>query len=173
MRAIFLDRDGIINIDKGYVYRIDDFEFCDGIFDICRHFNTLGYALIVVTNQSGIGRGYYSENDFNKVTHWMLESFRRNQVHITAVYHCPHRPDQECSCRKPRPGMLLQAAKEHRINLSKSWLIGDKKSDIEAAIAAGVGNTILIDHSGERDDRKNKIDHILGSVKAAKDIIVS
>lgn len=145
MKALFLDRDGVINIDKGYVHRIEDFEFVAGIFEFCRRAQQHGFTLFVVTNQSGIGRGYYSEADFNRLTDWMLQVLSAEGVHIEQVYFCPHHPVaaageylKECSCRKPKPGMLLQAIEQHGINPDQSLMIGDSDTDIVAAERAGV-----------------------------------
>lgn len=148
--ALFLDRDGVINVDHGYVYRSEDFEFIDGIFDLCQSAQSLGYTLIVITNQAGIGRGYYTEDDFHRLTEWMCAEFEREGICISGVYFCPYHPDYgvgsykiESECRKPNPGMLLQAAKEQKIDMEKSVLIGDKKSDIEAGMSAGVELSLL------------------------------
>ncbi len=148
-KAIFLDRDGVINEDLGYVHKIEDFHFVPGVFEALCHFKSLGYKLILVTNQSGIGRGYYSEEDFKKLISWMQERLEKEGVRLDAIYYCPHHPQQGCDCRKPRPGMLLQAIKEHSIDAVSSWMIGDKPSDIEAAKRAGIKNTILLEPKGE------------------------
>lgn len=173
MRAVFLDRDGVINIEKEYLHTVEAFEFIDGVFDACRHFQHLGYKLVIVTNQSGIGRGFYTEDDFETLTLWMLEQFRRHGVLIDAVYHCPHTPDTACSCRKPNPGMMLQAAQEHNIDLSDSWMIGDKESDIEAALAAGIGHTILVRSGHAINEKESRADYLLDSIKESIDIIKS
>ena len=146
-KALFLDRDGVINIEKDYLYKIEDFEFIDGIFELCKHYQELGYLIFVVTNQSGIARGYYSEKDFNTLTTWMIEEFLRNGIHISKVYFCPHHPDisGECSCRKPNPGMLLKAKEEFDLDMVHSIIIGDKERDIEAGINAGLNETYLFD----------------------------
>lgn len=143
-RALFLDRDGVINVDHGYVCKIEDFEFCDGIFEVLKKYQKLGFLLIVVTNQSGIGRGYYSSEDFETVTAWKLDALEKQEIFIDEVYHCHHDPDSGCGCRKPAPGMLLEASEKFDIDMENSWLVGDKKSDIDAAYNAGVKNTILI-----------------------------
>lgn len=150
-KALFLDRDGIINIDKGYVYRKEDFEFVEGIFDVCRVASDNGYLLIVVTNQAGIGRGFYTEQDFQELSRWMSAEFASRKLPITAIYHCPFHPiggigeyKVDSYDRKPNPGMLLRAQQEHDLNLSESILVGDKESDIEAAINASVGCAVLI-----------------------------
>lgn len=145
MKALFLDRDGVINIDKGYVHSIDDFEFVPGIFEFCQRAEQKGFAIFVVTNQSGIGRGFYSESDFGQLTQWMCEAFAEKGVNIQQVYYCPHHPREakgqylkECDCRKPKPGMLIKAINEYGVNPDKSLMLGDSDTDIVAAKAAGV-----------------------------------
>lgn len=144
--ALFLDRDGVINHDSGYTSKAADFKFIDGIFDLCREAKRLGYLLIVVTNQAGIGRGYYSEEDFLTLTKWMCERFAHEAAPLTDVFHCPSHPEHgigkykmDSFDRKPNPGMLLRAAEIHGINLDRSIMIGDKDSDMKAALKAGVG----------------------------------
>lgn len=148
-KALFLDRDGVINIEKDYVYKIEDFEFVDGIFELCRYYQDLGFIIFVVTNQSGISRGYYSEKNFSDLTSWMIEEFAKKSIEIKKVYHCPHHPEfsEECSCRKPQPGMLLQAQKEYDVDLKNSVLVGDKERDIEAGLNAGLNETYLYDEA--------------------------
>ncbi len=146
-KAIFLDRDGVINIDKQYVCKIEDFEFIDGIFDLLRYLQKLGYILIIVTNQSGIGRGYYTQEDFDLLTSWMLERLQKESIDIKKVFHCSCAPEDLCQCRKPNPKMLLDAQKEFSLNLSSSWMIGDKKTDIDAGKNAKVGKTIFVSRS--------------------------
>ncbi|MDO6446002.1 D-glycero-beta-D-manno-heptose 1,7-bisphosphate 7-phosphatase [Colwellia sp. 1_MG-2023] len=150
-KALFLDRDGIINVDHGYVYQKEQFEFVDGIFELCLDARDKGYLLIVITNQSGIGRGMYSVEQFNLLTNWMVEQFKEKNVIIDDVYFCPHHPLKgkgeyliDCQCRKPAPGMILQAAEKHHIDLKQSVFIGDKASDMKAAMAAGIKNRLLI-----------------------------
>ena len=150
-KAVFLDRDGVINEDLAYVNKIEDFKFIDGVFDACRYFKQLGYRLIIVTNQSGIGRGYYSEPEFAALTDWMKSQFVDNDCEIDAVYFCPHHPEKavapyllQCECRKPAPGMLLRGIKDFDLLPSACVMIGDKPSDIAAAQAAGVGRKILL-----------------------------
>lgn len=158
-KAIFLDRDGVINEDHGYTFLPEDFDFLEGVFPACRRFVSSGYKLIVVTNQSGIARGYYSEEEFETVTDYMLEKFRQQGINIDAVYHCPHHAKEgfgdykvECDCRKPKPGMLLKAALEYNIDLSESVMIGDKVSDMQAGKAAGVKTCVLISQSKSLND---------------------
>ncbi|MFA5234603.1 MAG: D-glycero-beta-D-manno-heptose 1,7-bisphosphate 7-phosphatase [Sulfurimonas sp.] len=148
-RALFLDRDGVVNIEINYLYKIEDFEFVEGIFELCKKYQDRGYIIVIVTNQSGIARGYYSKEDFNYLTLWMIKEFAKHKIDIKKVYYCPHHPEISgaCSCRKPEPGMFLEAQKEFDIDLKNSILVGDKESDIEAAFAAGVGETYLFDEN--------------------------
>ncbi len=150
-KAIFLDRDGVINIDKSYLYKKEDFIFCDGIFELLKYVIGLGYELFIITNQSGIARGYYNEDDFQKLTSWMLKEFEKKNIKIKKVYYCPHLPEDKCECRKPKPKMLKDAIKEFAINPKNSWMIGDKLSDMEAAKNAEVPNTILISDQNEKN----------------------
>jgi D-glycero-D-manno-heptose 1,7-bisphosphate phosphatase len=145
-RVLFLDRDGVINLDSGYTSSAENFVFIEGIFDLCRAAKRMGYLLIVVTNQAGIGRGYYSEQDFLILTGWMRERFEAEGAPVTDVFYCPYHPEhgigrykKDSLCRKPNPGMLLIAAKKHEIDLGRSIMIGDKDSDMQAASKAGVG----------------------------------
>jgi D-glycero-D-manno-heptose 1,7-bisphosphate phosphatase len=148
-KALFLDRDGVVNVEINYLYKIENFEFIDGIFELCNHYQNMGYLIFIVTNQSGIDRGYYNEDDFNILTLWMIEEFAKRGIEIKKVYFCPHHPDISgtCNCRKPSSGMLLEAQKEFNIDLKKSILVGDKESDIEAAISAGIKETYLFDEN--------------------------
>ena len=157
-RAIFLDRDGVINIDKNYVHKIEDFEFAKGAKEALKHFLDDRYILIVITNQSGIGRGYYTKKDFEKLTNWMLNELKKDSIFIKKVYFCPHKPEDKCECRKPNPKMILDAKKEFNLDLKNSWLIGDKESDIEAGLNAGIKKTILI------GDRPSKAKYVVKSI---------
>ena len=145
-RALFLDRDGVINHDSGYTSSAENFRFIEGIFDLCRAAKRLGYLLIVVTNQAGIGRGHYSEEDFLALTEWMLSRFKIEGAPITDVFFCPYHPEhgvgdykKDSFDRKPNPGMLQRAAEKHGLDLGRSIMIGDKDSDMYAACKAGVG----------------------------------
>jgi len=152
-KALFLDRDGVINIEKNYVYKIEDFEFIDGIFELTKSFQDKGYLIIVITNQAGIGRGYYTAKDFHVLNDWMIDQFKQKGITITDVYYCPFHPThgideykQDSFDRKPNPGMILKAKNQYDINLSESILIGDKDSDIQAGENARVGENILIEN---------------------------
>lgn len=139
-KALFLDRDGTINTDHGYVYRPEDFEFLPGIFELCARAQELGYLIIVITNQSGIARGYYTEEDYAKLTAHMVEQFAERGIAIADVLHCPELTGPN---RKPEPGLFLQARQRHGIDMAASISVGDKPRDVEAAERAGVGRNFL------------------------------
>jgi len=157
-KALFLDRDGVINVEKNYLYKIEDFEFIDGIFEVCKYYEKLGYIIIVITNQSGIARDFYNEEDFLTLTKWMNERFSQEGTHISEVYFCPHLPaiSGRCQCRKPNPGMILEAADKYNIDIKNSVLIGDKERDIEAGLNAGIEENYLFDLNGSVKSSKAK-----------------
>jgi D-glycero-D-manno-heptose 1,7-bisphosphate phosphatase len=144
-KALFIDRDGVINVDKVHVFRKTDFEFTEGIFDLCRKYLSYGYLIIVITNQAGIAKGLYTVEDFDKLTDWMIRQFKDKGITISKVYYCPHHPDitGPCQCRKPNPGMILKAVKEFNLDISECILIGDKESDLEAGRRAGIPESNL------------------------------
>ncbi len=144
--CLFLDRDGIINKDVGYAYRPEQMQFMPSIFSVCRYFQRRGYLIVIVTNQSGIARNYYGEDDFSALNIWLKHEFLRRGIVLNSIKHCPHHPtiSGDCDCRKPRPGMLLEAAKELNIDLKNSIMIGDKSSDMQAGCHAGVGFNVWI-----------------------------
>lgn len=150
-KAAFLDRDGVINVDNGYVYRWEDFEFLPGVIEALRLLQGLGYRLVIVTNQSGVARGYHSVADVEKLGERLAAHLSSEGVGIAGIYYCPHLPSgqvaefaRECDCRKPMPGMITLASRELGLDLSRSVLIGDKLTDIEAANRAGVARAFLI-----------------------------
>ena len=145
----------MINVDHGYTVAIKDFEFVPGALEACRLLEDAGYALVVVTNQSGIGRGLYTRQEFSKLTDWMRAQFAAAGAPLAGVYFCPHHPTEAegeylraCDCRKPAPGMLLDAARELNLDLSRSLMFGDRATDLEAARAAGVPHRILLGTNG-------------------------
>ncbi len=149
-RALFLDRDGVINVDHGYVHQVRDFEFMPGIFDLARAATKQGYKIIVITNQAGIGRGFYSPAQFHELTAWMCGQFEAQGAPVAKVYFSPYHPTEglgvylkDDMSRKPNPGMILEARSDFDLDLASSVLIGDKPSDIAAGLAAGVGRNIL------------------------------
>ncbi len=169
-RALLLDRDGVINENGRYLCRSEDIRFLDGIFPLCHAAQEKGYRIIIVTNQSGIGRGYYTEEDFSELTRWMCGEFLEQGVTITQVYYCPYHPDKgigryrvDSEDRKPNPGMILKARDEFDLDLQSSILIGDKDSDMEAGRRAGVGTLLLL--SGKIAGEAGKDVHILHSLR--------
>ncbi|WJV61767.1 D-glycero-beta-D-manno-heptose 1,7-bisphosphate 7-phosphatase [Pectobacteriaceae bacterium CE70] len=149
--AIFLDRDGTINVDHGYVHEIDQFQFIDGVIDAMSELKRMGFALVLVTNQSGIARGKFTEDQFMRLTEWMDWSLVDRGVDLDGIYFCPHHPDvgsdeyrQQCDCRKPKPGMLEAAQHHLDIDMAASYMVGDRAEDMQAAISAGVGTKVLV-----------------------------
>lgn len=149
--ALFLDKDGVINVNHGYVCMPERTDFIGGIFDLCRTATQHGWLNVVVTNQAGIGRGYYTEQEFKAYMDWVRAEFDRNGARLDAVYYCPHHPVhgqgaylRDCDCRKPKPGMILTAQRELDLDLGGSMLVGDSASDAEAGGAAGVGRIVLL-----------------------------
>lgn len=147
--ALFLDKDGVINVNHGYVCTPERTDFIDGIFELCRVSMLHGFLNVVVTNQAGIARGYYTEHDFTRYMDWVRNEFRKRGAQLDAVYYCPHHPLHgrgdylfDCDCRKPKPGMFLKAAGDLNLDLAGSVLLGDSASDIAAGRAAGVGTLV-------------------------------
>jgi D-glycero-D-manno-heptose 1,7-bisphosphate phosphatase len=150
-RAVFLDRDGVINVDHGYVHRVDDFRFVPGSPQALLRLQSAGWRLVVVTNQSGIARGLYTLDDYERFTAHLRQELTAFGVQLDAVLSCPHLPDAAvtayrlaCQCRKPGPGMLLRAASALSIDLPRSVIVGDRLSDVQAGRAAGLGRCVLV-----------------------------
>jgi D-glycero-D-manno-heptose 1,7-bisphosphate phosphatase len=162
--ALFLDRDGVINVDRGYIHRSDQFEFVPGIFELARFWtNELRRPIVVVTNQSGIGRGYFSEDSYADLTRWMCDRFAAEGTTITRVYHCPYHPlegtgkyRRDHPWRKPKPGMILQAVSDLGLDPTRCAIVGDKVSDMEAGAEAGIGLRVLI---GPPDAKSGETTH--------------
>jgi D-glycero-D-manno-heptose 1,7-bisphosphate phosphatase len=169
-RALLLDRDGVINREISYLYRIQDFEFLPGVIGACRRFQDAGYLLIIITNQAGIARGYYSETDFHVLNDWMIDQFKKSGVWLARVLYSPFHPDglgqyrRDSFCRKPNPGLILQAQKEYDLDLPLSILVGDKESDIEAGLAAKVGKCILVRSGCPIDESATKAHAVMNSL---------
>jgi D-glycero-D-manno-heptose 1,7-bisphosphate phosphatase len=170
-KAIFLDRDGVINVEKDYVYKIEEFEFIDGLFERLKKFQELGYLLFIITNQSGIGRGYYSIKDFEVLTAWMLKEFEKEGITISQVEFCPHSPEQICQCRKPKTGMIDNILKNFNIDLEHSWLIGDKDADIQCAKNAHIKNTIQVKSGHTFDETQSQADFVCESIVECLEVV--
>lgn len=173
--ALFLDRDGVINLDHGYVHKIEDFEFIPGIFDLVRAANNSGYLVIVITNQAGIGRGYYSTQKFLHLSEWMIQRFLEQNAYIDEVFFCPFHPIHglgefklDSPNRKPNPGMLLDAIEKHNIDPAKSLLVGDKFTDIEAGKAAGVSVNLLYTADDVEYAQRYKISSLMDAISFIK-----
>ena len=163
-KILFLDRDGVINIEKDYLYKVEDFEFIEGIFDLCTYFQNHDYRIVVVTNQSGIARGYYTEDDFLILSDWMRKIFSSKGIDIYKINFCPHHPSitGKCNCRKPNPGMLYDLGNEFEVDYKNSVMVGDKERDIEAGINAGLETTYLFSEDGSilKSKAKRIVNHL-------------
>ena len=149
-KAVFLDRDGTINVDKDYLHKISDFEYIDGVLEALLSITEMGFLIVIVTNQSGIARGYYGEDDFRKLNDWMIQDLKAKGINIAGVYYCPHLPDGsvskyaiECSCRKPATGLFWRAKKELNIDMDKSVAIGDKIRDLSICLETKAHGILL------------------------------
>mgnify|MGYP003956031721 FL=1 len=169
--SIFLDRDGVINIDEGYTHKWSEFIFIDGVLEALKHLSDLDKNLIIVTNQSGIARGYYTEQDYLQLEKMMLNAMKNVGIKILDVYHCPHHIDGSiaslsisCSCRKPSPGMILSAIKEHNLDASRSIILGDKESDIEAGENAKLAGKYLIKNDYDASKFRSNADDVFESL---------
>jgi D-glycero-D-manno-heptose 1,7-bisphosphate phosphatase len=171
INTIFLDRDGVINEESNYLHKVDDFKFINGVFEACKHFLNQDYQIIIITNQSGISRGYFSEKDYQVLTNWMLEQFNNHGIEILDIFYCPHSASANCKCRKPKPGMFIQAQKKHEINMKNSWMIGDSERDINAAKSAGINNTILVRSGHKVNEPLSKAKFIFNSIIDSKKVI--
>lgn len=159
-RAVFLDRDGTINIEKDYLYQIRDFEFIPGTEEAIRLLNQAGFMVIVVTNQSGVARGYYTEEDVESLHRHIDRELGKYGAHVDAWYYCPHHNSGRgsyalpCNCRKPLPGMLRKAAERYGIDLGNSFMIGDKLADVEAGLAAGCSTILVRTGYGAKEEQQ-------------------
>jgi D-glycero-D-manno-heptose 1,7-bisphosphate phosphatase len=174
-RAVFLDRDGTINEEKEYLYRIEDCQLIPNAAEAIRLLNEAGFMVVVVTNQSGIGRGFYDEGKLEELHRHMEQELSRSGARIDAWYFCPHHPDhgtgdyrRECACRKPLPGMLLQAAEDLAIDLANSFMVGDKLADIEAGIGAGCCSLLVRTGYGREEEQ-----YLPRDVRAFDDILAA
>lgn len=165
--AVFFDRDGVVNIDDEYIYKIEDFVYVDGFLELLKSCKQKGYLLFVVTNQSGIGRGYYSLEDFLALSDFMQDDLKNKLgFGFDKIYFCAHKPEANCPCRKPKSGMIDQACKDFSINLAQSYIIGDKESDVESGIKAGIKTTILFSKKTNVKSKANVITDCLYKVNS-------
>jgi len=175
VRAAFIDRDGVINEERNYVYKIQDFVLLPGVLEALKIFQDNGFLLIVVTNQAGIARGYYDSKAVEELHFYMRSLFSDSGIMIDKIYYCPHHREGivkkyaiDCNCRKPAPGMLIQAVNEFNIDTAQSVLIGDKISDIQAGRRAGVGCNVLVE-SGHPFETSTRFlaDYVVADLLAA------
>ena len=171
IKAVFLDRDGVLNHENEYLHRIEDFKFIDGAIEALSYLQSKNFSLFIITNQSGIGRGYYSLKDYKTLTRWMLKELLKHKINILKVEYCPHVSDDNCSCRKPRTGMIDSIMKSWHIDIKNSWLVGDKESDIQCAINAGIKNTIQVKTGHKFVAKKSKAKYVFKSLKEIKRVI--
>ena len=153
--AVFLDRDGTINVEKNYLYRVEDWEWIPGALEAIRGFNHMGYLVIVVTNQAGVARGYYTREDVEHLHKFVMASARKEGAFIHGIYYCPHHfrygAIRDCGCRKPKSGLFLQAVKDFNISLEESYMIGDKLSDMQAAVPIGIKPILVLTGYGQSE----------------------
>ncbi len=169
-RYVFLDRDGTLVQDAGYTHRVDDYVRLPGVVVGLSRLAAAGFRFAIVTNQSGIGRGYYDESAFHAFQRHLVADLGACDIRIDATYFCPHRPDQGCPCRKPEPGLILQACRELDAAPAASWLIGDAPSDVEAARRAGRGGAVRVGALGDVHDPS---DRVVDDLEAAADWILA
>ncbi|MBX4181217.1 D-glycero-beta-D-manno-heptose 1,7-bisphosphate 7-phosphatase [Sodalis sp. CWE] len=164
LSAVFLDRDGTINIDYGYVHEVSNFHFIDGSINAMQELQNMKFILVIITNQSGLARGFFRKDQFFYLTKWINRSLKNYGINLKGTYFCPHYPPinvgtfhQGCSCRKPKPKMLLEAQRHLCIDMSSSYMVGDKEEDMLAAKAAGVGTRVLVRSGKNITEKANKI----------------
>lgn len=172
-KVIFLDRDGTINVEKSYLYKWEDFEFEKNAIEGLKELKNLGYEFIVVTNQSGIGRGYYTEENLVALNNQMTQKLKEFGIEILECFYCPHHPEKgigkykvDCNCRKPNPGMLLEGIKKYDVDIENSFMIGDKKGDLEAGKKASLKSILVLTGYGKKIEEEVK-----GNYLIAKDLL--
>ena len=166
-KAIFLDRDGTINFDKNYLYKINDFVFIPGAIEALKMLQQAGFLLIIITNQSGIARGFYTEEDFQRLNSWVLAELEKNGIKISAVYYCPHSPDAKCQCRKPNLGLFETAIKDFDIDIASSFAVGDKLRDCAICEKTKCKGFLI---TNKKETRKN-IKNVSSLLEAAEYIV--
>lgn len=170
IKAVFIDRDGTINDDKdGYIYKINDFVYLPGVIKGLKKLSQSDYKIIIISNQSGIGRGFYKENDFTRLNKFMLKDLKHKNIRIDKVYYCPHKPEDKCLCRKPEGGMIFKALEDFKISLNDSWLIGDSESDVALGRNLNI-KTIKVSEKKKSD--KLKANYYVNNLETAVKIIL-
>ncbi len=176
-KAVFLDRDGTINEDYGYLYEIEKFRFLDGVLEGLKKFQDEGYMLVIITNQSGIARGYYSENDYEKLSDWMVKELEKRDIHIKKMYYCPHHPDSKiekykknCKCRKPELGLFYEAIKELDIDLNSSIAIGDRDRDVAICKETSIKGFVIY---SEDERTEGNIRYVRGGINEVAEMVVN
>lgn len=173
-KAVFLDRDNTIIHDPGYLDDPEKVEILDGVPAALKKMHKAGYDLIIISNQSGVGRGYMAEEVVHEINDRVAELLAEEHVIIKGFYICPHHPDAGCSCRKPKPGMILKAAEEHDIDLSRSYMIGDKYSDYQAGLAAGVRSLLVLSGpDSERDSAQVPKEDVVRDLRKAAELVLN
>jgi len=174
-RAVFIDRDGTIAKDVPYCSRPEDFELLPRVAEGIKSVNEHGFKVVVITNQSGIARGYFTEETLAKIHDKMRRELAKQGVHIDAIYYCPHHPDDNCECRKPKPKMLLQAASDLNVDLGQSYVIGDNDMDIEMGKNVGCKTILIGDKAKQREMNKQTPcpDYTASSVSAAAQWVIA
>jgi len=173
--AVFLDRDGTVNVEKNYLHKIDDWKWVDGAKNAIKFLKDAGYLVVVISNQAGIARGMYGADEVNKLHDFANAELAKIGTKIDAFYFCPHHPEitGNCECRKPSPNMILAAAAALNIDLTNSWMVGDKKIDVEAGIAAGVLPIMVRTGYGEKEEKLlDKKINVADNLLAAAEIIL-
>lgn len=175
-KAVFLDRDGTINVDKDYLYKIEEFEYLPGVKDALKRFQAAGYELIIITNQSGIGRGYYTEEDFKKLCDFMTEDLKKDGIEISDIYYCPHLPEAaaieyraDCDCRKPKKGMFLRAVSEHDLDITQCIAVGDKIRDLSICEDCREGYLLYQDENRT----EGNIHYIKGGLSEMAELVIN
>ncbi|MGL4867128.1 MAG: D-glycero-beta-D-manno-heptose 1,7-bisphosphate 7-phosphatase [Cetobacterium sp.] len=169
-KVIFLDRDGTINVEKSYLHKWEDFEFEKNAIEGLLELKKLGYEFIVVTNQSGIARGYYSEDDLKRLNSEMVEELKKYDIEILECYYCPHHPEKgidnykiDCDCRKPNPGMLEKGIEKYNIDIQNSFMVGDKISDLEAGDRVGLKSILVLTGYGQKTKENLKTEYLIAN----------
>lgn len=177
-KAVFLDRDGTINVERNYLYRVEDFNYIPGVIIALHMLQDAGYQLVILTNQSGIARGYYSVEDYNRLTDWMLKDLESRGIHIAGTYYCPHLPEgivkkfsMDCNCRKPQIGMFEKSIRDLNIDITQSIAIGDKLRDLEICRSHETRGFWLGEHDTVSEDSSDINSEFRGRITKAKDLL--